>query len=210
LGWIYTDIVAQEQLLLNDTYKAPSSFENRLYESLGDFGFQTEHFFVGADAGLTFGLARLGRHADPFEFAFEGLLPFRFGLLFEADALLLLFKPGGVVSLPGDTVAAVEFEDPASDVIEEVAVVGDGDDGTLVVAQVMFEPGHGLGVEVVGGLVEQEDVGFGEQETGEGDAATFAAGADLDGRIPGGQRSASMATSRWLSRFQVSCLSSCS
>ncbi len=149
------------------------------------FGFLREQFFVGADACLSLGLARLGRHADPFEFAFERLLALRFGFLLEADALLLLFEPGGVVALPGDAVAAVEFEDPARHVVEEVAVVGDGDDGALVVAQVMFEPCHGLGVEVVGGLVEQEDIGFGEQEPGEGDAALLPAGENLDGRIGG-------------------------
>ena len=42
----------------------------------------------------------------------------------------------------------------------------DGDDGAFVFAQVMFEPRHGLGVEVVGGFVEQENVGFAEQQVG--------------------------------------------
>lgn len=87
---------------------------------------------------------------------------FRFGFLFEADAFLLLFEPRGVVDLAGDAVAAAEFEDPACDVIEEIPVVGDGDDGAFVVAQVMFEPRQGFGVEVVGGFVEQENIGFGE------------------------------------------------
>ena len=36
--------------------------------------------------------------------------------------------------------------------------MGDGDDGAFVVAQVMFEPRHGFGVEVVGGFVEQEQM----------------------------------------------------
>ena len=106
-----------------------------------------------------------------------------FGFFFEADALLFLFEPGGVVAFVGDAEAAVEFEDPACDVIEEVAVVGDGDDGAFVFAEVMFEPRHGFGVEVVGGFVEQEYIGFAEQELGERDAAFFSARADLDGRI---------------------------
>ncbi len=53
--------------------------------------------------------------------------------------------------------------------------MGDGNDGAFVVAQMMFEPCYGFGVEVVGGLVEQENIGFGEQEAGEGDAALFSA-----------------------------------
>ena len=106
-----------------------------------------------------------------------------FGFFFEADALLFLFKPRRIISFIRNSVAAVEFENPACNVIEEVAVVGDGDDGAFVVAQVMFEPRHGLGVEVVGGFVEQENIGFSEQESGEGDAALFSTRADLDGRI---------------------------
>ena len=51
----------------------------------------------------------------------------------------------------------------------------DGDDGAFVFAQVMFEPRHRFGVEVVGGFVEQENVGFTEQQAGERDAASFSA-----------------------------------
>jgi len=41
---------------------------------------------------------------------------------------------------------------------------------------VLLEPEHALGVEVVGGFVEQEQVGLLEQEPAEGDAATLAPG----------------------------------
>jgi hypothetical protein len=119
-----------------------------------------------------------------------------FGLFLLAQRFLLLLQPGGVVALPGDAVAAVEFQDPAGDVVEEVAVVGDGDDRALVVAQVVFQPGHGFGVQVVGGLVEQQDVGFGQQQAGERDAPPLTAGQILTGESAGGQRRASMATSR--------------
>ena len=60
--------------------------------------------------------------------------------------------------------------------VEEVAVVGHGDDGALVLLQVGLQPLHRLGVEVVGGLVQQEDVGFSEQQAAEGHAAPFASG----------------------------------
>src|SRR3989304_2101651 len=78
----------------------------------------------------------------------------------------LLFEPRGVIALIRNSKTAVEFEDPARDVIEEVTVMRDGDDGAFVFAQVMFEPRHRFGVEVVGGFVEQENVGFGEQGSG--------------------------------------------
>src|SRR5205085_9864747 len=47
-------------------------------------------------------------------------------------------------------------QDPASDVVQEVAVVGDGHDGAGELLEVLLEPRHALGVEVVGGLVEQQ------------------------------------------------------
>ena len=37
--------------------------------------------------------------------------------------------------------AAVELEDPAGHVVEEVAIVGDGDDGAFVSREVLFQPG---------------------------------------------------------------------
>ena len=51
----------------------------------------------------------------------------------------------------------------------------DRDDGAGIVLEGPLEPGDRLGVEVVGGLVEQEQVGLREQQTTEGDSATLSA-----------------------------------
>ncbi len=93
-----------------------------------------------------------------------------------AEARLLLLQPARVVALIGDALAAVELEDPAGDVVEEVAVVGDRDDRALVLGQVLLEPGDRLGVEVVGGLVEQQQVGRAQQQPAERHAPALAAG----------------------------------
>ncbi len=69
----------------------------------------------------------------------------------------------------------VELEDPAGDVVEEVAVVGDDQDGAGIIAQMAFQPVHALGVEMVGRLVEQQQVGLIEQQPAERDAAALAA-----------------------------------
>ena len=105
------------------------------------------------------------------------------GLLEQALGLLL--EPGGVVALVGDAAAAVELEDPAGDVVEEVAVVGDDQDGARVGDQVLLQPGDGLGVEVVGRLVEEQDLGGLEQQLAERDAALLAAGEGVDGGVVG-------------------------
>ena len=88
---------------------------------------------------------------------------------------VLLFQPLGVVALPRNAAAAVELEDPAGDVVEEVAVVGDDEDGARIVAQVALEPQHRFGIEVVGRLVEQQKLGLLQQQPAQRDAAALAA-----------------------------------
>ena len=106
----------------------------------------------------------------------EGLLARLVGLLLAGQPGLLLLQPRRVVALPGDAGAAVELEDPAGHVVEEVAVVGDGHHRARVVLQGPLQPGHRLGVEVVGGLVEQQQVGLGQQQPAQGHPAALAAG----------------------------------
>ncbi len=53
--------------------------------------------------------------------------------------------------------------------------MGYRDDGSRVLVEVALEPGYRLGVEVVGRLVQQEDVRLLEEEAAQGDAALLAA-----------------------------------
>ena len=68
---------------------------------------------------------------------------------------------------------AVDFADPFGDVVQEVAVVGDGQYCPGVGLEVSFEPVHGFGVEVVGRLVEEQQIGLLEQQFAQGDATPF-------------------------------------
>ena len=129
---------------------------------------------VGGDARLALALAGSRRHADPLELTLERGLARPVGLLLGGQARLLLFEPRGVVALPGDAGAAVELEDPSGDVVEEIAVVRDRDDGARVLLERPLEPGDGLGVEVVGRLIEEEEVGFGQQQPAQRDPSTLA------------------------------------
>ena len=125
---------------------------------------------------LALGVPRAGRHLDPLELALERAALGGLRLLLELEPAFLLLQPARVVALPGDARAAVELQDPAGDVVEEVAVVRDRHDGARVLGQVPLEPGHRLGVEVVGGLVEEQQVGPLEEDLAERDAALLAAG----------------------------------
>ena len=66
--------------------------------------------------------------------------------------------------------------------------MGDGEDGARVLREVLLEPQHALGVEVVGGLVEQEQVGLLEQQLAQRDAAPLTTGEVGDGGV--GRRAA--------------------
>ncbi len=134
-----------------------------------------QQFLVALIARLGFGLAGARAGRDPFVLALEGA-PAR--LLLAAllhQPLLLLLEPGGIVALVGNAAAAVELEDPAGDVVEEVAVVGDDQDRARIFAQVAFEPGDRFGVEMVGGLVEQQQLGLLQQQPAKRDPAPLAA-----------------------------------
>ena len=54
--------------------------------------------------------------------------------------------------------------------------MGDGDDRALILLQVLLQPVDALGVEVVGGLVEQEDVRVLQYQPREVHARFLAAG----------------------------------
>ena len=61
----------------------------------------------------------------------------------------------------------VEVGDVRAHLVQEVAVVADDDHRGVVVVQRPLEPADRVDVEVVGGLVEQQHVGLGEQGLGE-------------------------------------------
>ena len=134
-----------------------------------------QELVIGLDARLRLGAARFRRAAHPFALALDDLLARVVLALLLRHALRLLVQIGGVVPLVGDAAAAIELEDPAGDVVEEVAVVGDDQNGAGEKLQVLLEPADGLRVEMVGRLVEEQQVGLFEQQLAERDAALLAA-----------------------------------
>jgi hypothetical protein len=54
--------------------------------------------------------------------------------------------------------------------------VGDDQDGAGIGAQVRFQPVYGLGIEMVGRLVEEQQIGLAQQQLAERDAPALAAG----------------------------------
>ena len=62
-----------------------------------------------------------------------------------------------------------QLEDTLRDRIDEIAIVAHEQDGAGPLLQMAFEPRHAVDIEMVGGLVEQQYVGFGEQQPGQRD-----------------------------------------
>ena len=154
--------------------RGPGGIEicNFVFAALGRLGLGDE-LFVRGDTSLALGLAGARRHADPFQLALEGAPARLVDLLLLRESLVFLFEPARVVAFPRDAGAAVELENPARDVVEEVPVVCHRDDGAVVLLQVTFEPGNRFGVEMVGRLVEQQEVGLAEQQPAQRDPAAL-------------------------------------
>lgn len=70
----------------------------------------------------------------------------------------------------------VKKEGFIGDGIKESLVVGNNEDGAGVVFEVVFDERSGLGVEVVGRLIEKQEAGVLEKDLGEGDFGLLAAG----------------------------------
>src|SRR4051794_29096582 len=141
------------------------------------------HLLVAGEAGLRLRLAALGVGADPVELVREAPRELRVLLALDLESLALLLEVRRVVALVGVEASAVDLGDPLRDVVEEVPVVGDGEHGAGVLGEVLLEPEHALGVEVVGGLVEEQQIRLLQQEAAERDPALLTTGQVRDGRV---------------------------
>ena len=59
-----------------------------------------------------------------------------------AKTFLLLLEPGRIIAFPWNPLTPVQLEDPFRDVVEEVPIMSDGDDGSRKFSEVVLEPGH--------------------------------------------------------------------
>ena len=110
-------------------------------------------------------------------------------LLLELEVEALLLAPGLLelvvaAGVEGE-LALREMQDGRDGAVQQLAVVADDEDGVGVVAQIVLEPQRAFEVEIVGGLVEQQQVGLGEQHGGERHAHAPAAGVFRAGPLLG-------------------------
>ena len=156
---------------LGDGVDAPLALDAR-HQLLGALG----HVLRGD------GLRGLGAHLVGLEHELGGLA---LGVGELALAALLVGLALEEVALPVHGVdvhlgpVGVEVVDLVDHGVEEFRVVGDHDEPAWEGLQVAAQPHHRVGVEVVGGLVEEQGLGVGEEDAGQLDASALAAGEGL-------------------------------
>ena len=96
--------------------------------------------------------------------------------LLGREELLLAFEEGRVVAGPVVEPAPVELDDAGRQPPQEHPVVSDEHQRAAGAEQELFEPADRVDVEVVGRLVEQQDVGVADQGLGQQDAPLHARG----------------------------------
>ena len=141
------------------------------------------HLLVSGKTGLVLGLACLRRGTDPLKLGVHTLGELGVAVALRLDARGLGLQVGGIVALVGIQVAAVDLADPLGNVIQEVAVVGNGKHGAGIVVEEMLEPQDGLGIQMIGRLVEQQQVGSLKQQLAQGHATTLTAGEHVHGHV---------------------------
>ena len=80
--------------------------------------------------------------------------------------------------------AIPDLDDLVDRDVQEIAVVRDQHEGERVIGQVLLQPVAGFQIQVIGGLVQQQQVRFFEQQLGQRDAHLPAAGKFLGALVP--------------------------
>ncbi len=144
--------------------------------SLGRLSRLTQQFFRALDSRLLFSRSRFSPAPQPGQFAAHqrlALLPFDGALLF---LLFLFFEVVGIA--PGKTLhrAAINFDDATGHTIQKVAVVRDEQERARVLREVGFKPRHGINIEMIGRLIEDQQIRAHDERMGQGDAFALTAG----------------------------------
>ena len=124
--------------------------------ALGVLGAQHLQAF---DARLGAGAPRLDAFADPLLLLRQQLVGAGVEQRLLCQALRFEALKGAVGAVVAVQQAAVELHRARADAVQKVAVVADEQQGATKIAQQLGQPADGVEVEVVGGFVEQQQIG---------------------------------------------------
>ena len=132
-----------------------------------------QQLIVRIQTGFTLCLTCLRSHTYPFQLTFQCLTTLAGSLFFHFHTLGLLFQPARVITLPWNTFTTVQLQNPSSHMVKEVTVVCYSNHRTFILLQVLFQPVDTFCIQVVGRLVQQQDVRFLQQQTTESYTTAF-------------------------------------
>ena len=122
----------------------------------------------GIDPRLWLARPRLGASPEPGQFAPGQVPPGRLGARRVFLSFRLGFEVGRVATLMDVRPAPVELEHPRGQPVEQVPIVRHQDETPAEGQEALLEPRHRAQVEMVGGLVEDEELGRMGQHPGQG------------------------------------------
>ena len=135
------------------------------------FGALGPHGLERAHAPFVAGAPGLDALANPDFFLGQALVEQGVGLFLVGQHLFLALDEGVVIARPGGELAAIQIDDAGGQILQEGAVMGDEQQRTVPGQQHFLELGDGRDIQMVGGLVEQQQVGFLHQRAGQQHAA---------------------------------------
>ena len=134
-------------------------------------------FQCALTAGRLFGLGGVGGEAgDEFLELLDLFLFFLIGFLHLTDQKTGGFIPEIVVARIERDLSVINVCNVGADLVEEIAVVGDDNDCIGEVDQKFLQPVDGVQIQMVGGLVEEQNIGIAEQSAGKQDLDLLCAG----------------------------------
>ncbi len=113
------------------------------------------HGLEGTHPALVAGASRLDALADPDLFLGQFLVEVGVEFFLGVEHGLLAFQVAAVVARPVGEPAALQVEDAGGQALQEHAVMGDEQQCATEAEQEFLQPGDGIDVQVVGGLVQQ-------------------------------------------------------
>ena len=79
-----------------------------------------------------------------------------------------VFQKSGVIALVEIQFALFQFQHTVADRFQKIPIVGHQQQGRFLVAKPVLQPFDGVQIQVVGGFVQQNQVGFGDHHGGQG------------------------------------------
>ena len=97
-----------------------------------------EHSVVCVQTGFLLRVTCFRRHTDPFQLTLQGLATFGSLFLLLRHTVRLLLEPRRVIAFPRNTFSTIQFKNPTCHIIKEITVVGDTDDRSGILLQVLL------------------------------------------------------------------------